>query len=147
MPSGFLLKQNWPSTCWNGPGYAPWRVSPMRNPGHGPIPGRWRYLKCPVLANASSSWKEVPAETFSLPIETIDSYIDTSYTDLEGAVELAAAAFPADTRKKIVLITDGNENKGDLLQGIRFASGNEIAVDVLPVSYEHKEEVIPSHKS
>ena len=33
-------------------------------------------------------------------------------TNLEGALKLAAASFPEDTAKRIVIVTDGNENLG-----------------------------------
>jgi len=77
-----------------------------------------------------------------LKIDRVHSLIGKGYTDLQRGLELATAAFPADMRKKIVLITDGNENKGDFLEGIKFAAGNGVVTDILPVSYEYAKEVL-----
>lgn len=78
----------------------------------------------------------------SLKIERLWSFVGKDFTDLQGAVELAAAALPADARKKIVLITDGNENKGNLLDGVRFAAANQVVTEILPVTYEYEREVV-----
>ena len=40
--------------------------------------------------------------------------VDTQATDLEEAVNIALAQMPEDSAKRIVLITDGNENEGSL---------------------------------
>jgi hypothetical protein len=44
----------------------------------------------------------------------LDEYagVDPGFTDIEGAVLLASRLFPEGFRKKIVLVTDGNENTG-----------------------------------
>ncbi len=86
-----------------------------------------------------------------LQVDKLHSFISSEFTDLQGAVELAAAVFPADARKKIVLLTDGNENKGDVIEGINFARAQGIVTDILPVQYSYPREVaidkvfIPEH--
>ncbi len=77
-----------------------------------------------------------------LSVDRVYSHVGRNQTDLQAALELAAAAFPAGARKKIVLLTDGNENKGDLLEGIEFATGSKVAVDILPVTYDYVDEVL-----
>jgi uncharacterized membrane protein/Mg-chelatase subunit ChlD len=63
-------------------------------------------------------------------------------TDLAAAVRIAMAIFPGDTAKRIVLISDGNENVGNLREAATVARGNEIPIDVLPIRYEHGREVV-----
>ncbi len=62
-------------------------------------------------------------------------------TNIAGAVRLAMAMFPADTTKRIVLLSDGNENLGDVLTEARRAQANGIPVDVVPLWYQHRNDV------
>lgn len=63
-------------------------------------------------------------------------------TDLAGAVRMALALFPHDTAKRVVLVTDGNNNVGDVLTEIETCSARGIGVDVLPMYYLHSREVL-----
>jgi hypothetical protein len=55
---------------------------------------------------------------------------DQYYTDLGGAIKLALASFPESTSKRIVLLSDGNENLGNVEDQIRLAKLNNVQVDV-----------------
>jgi len=72
----------------------------------------------------------------------VESLLDPEYTNLAGAVKLAEASFPEDAAKRIVLISDGNENLGDVVQQAVRASGSGIGIDVVPVSYPARAEVV-----
>ena len=71
-----------------------------------------------------------------------NSIVNEDYTDIEGAIRLASAAMPDTTRRKLVLMTDGNQNEGDLLEAVRSAAGEGIMTDILPISYDYKQEVL-----
>ena len=62
-------------------------------------------------------------------------------TDVAAAMRLALAMFPHDTSKRIVLLSDGNDNMGDLLAEARRAEADGVPVDVVPLHYEHRNEV------
>ena len=62
-------------------------------------------------------------------------------TDMAGGVRMAMALFPEDTAKRIVVISDGNNNVGDILGEVRRASANDVSVDVVPMSYLRNREV------
>lgn len=62
-------------------------------------------------------------------------------TNVASAVRLAMAMFPSDTAKRIVLMSDGNDNMGDLLTEARRARADGIPIDVVPLEYERKNEV------
>ena len=47
---------------------------------------------------------------------------DGNYTDIAAALKLALASFPEDTGRRIVLISDGNENLGNALEQARLAT-------------------------
>ncbi|MBX3353330.1 MAG: VWA domain-containing protein [Phycisphaeraceae bacterium] len=67
---------------------------------------------------------------------------DTGSTDLAAAVRLATAVLPEDAASRIVLITDGNETEGGLLSAVEAARAAGATVDVLPVRYDIRREVI-----
>ncbi len=62
-------------------------------------------------------------------------------TDVAGAVRLAMAMFPHDTAKRIVMISDGNDNMGDLLGEAQRAAADGVTIDVVPLWYELRREI------
>lgn len=54
-------------------------------------------------------------------------------TNLEAALRMARASFPDDTSKRVVLVTDGNENVGDALAEAQQLIDDGIGIDVIPV--------------
>ncbi len=63
-------------------------------------------------------------------------------TNPAAGLRLAMAAFPQGFARRIVLVTDGNQNAGDLKEEIETARANGVVVDVLPLQYEHDNEVL-----
>ena len=51
-----------------------------------------------------------------LRIDRIRSLVSPEYTDIASALRLALASFPEDAQRRVVLISDGNENRGDALK-------------------------------
>jgi uncharacterized membrane protein/Mg-chelatase subunit ChlD len=66
---------------------------------------------------------------------------DTERTDIASAIRLSMAMFPHDTAKRMVLMSDGNDNMGDVLTEARRAKADGIPIDVVPLRYEHRNEV------
>ncbi len=62
-------------------------------------------------------------------------------TNLESALKLAQASFPEDTAKRIVIVTDGNENLGDAASVAPSLASNGIGIDVVPVRLLARSEV------
>ncbi len=62
-------------------------------------------------------------------------------TNVAGAIRLAMAMFPHDTAKRIVLMTDGNDNMGDVLSEARRAKADGIVIDVVPLQHRATNEV------
>jgi uncharacterized membrane protein/secreted protein with Ig-like and vWFA domain len=63
----------------------------------------------------------------------IDAVLATSRTDIAAAIRLASAAFPESGQRRIVLVSDGNENLGNALDAALAARAAGIRVDVVPV--------------
>lgn len=74
--------------------------------------------------------------------ETIETLIDPDHTDLAAAMRLAQASFPDDAAKRIVIISDGSENLGDALEQARDVVDSGIGIDVVPVQYRARSEVL-----
>src|SRR5207244_336027 len=79
---------------------------------------------------------EIPPfdENMRIP-QTIETHFDTEYTNLEGAMKLAEASFPEDSAKRIVILSDGNQNIGDAQRQGRAMTEKGISIDVVPIRY------------
>ncbi|MFG0257953.1 MAG: hypothetical protein ACF8GE_08645 [Phycisphaerales bacterium JB043] len=62
-------------------------------------------------------------------------------TDLASSVRLAMAVTPEDAAARLLLVTDGNETIGSLLEAAELARSSSIPIDILPVRYSHDIEV------
>src|SRR5207302_747890 len=77
-----------------------------------------------------------------LKVMNIASVVSRDYTDLAGALRLALAAFPEDAQKRIVLLSDGNENLGSAAEEATAAASAGVQVDTVPITYEYQHEVM-----
>lgn len=77
-------------------------------------------------------------------LDTTTSFamVDGGHTDIASAIRAAIAAMPEAGRKRIVLMTDGNENDGAASSEAASAKAAGVRVDCLPVRYEHAREVM-----
>lgn len=71
----------------------------------------------------------------------LQSRLSRAHSDLAGAVGFAEAAFPPGFARRVVLISDGNETRGDLLTAARALKAAGVRLDVLPLRYASTEEV------
>ncbi|MBA4189075.1 MAG: hypothetical protein C0467_13840 [Planctomycetaceae bacterium] len=86
-----------------------------------------------------------PAAVDQLPIdERRAGPIDVEYTDIAAAMKLALAAFPEGAGRRVVLISDGNENLGRAAEQARLFQKQGVQIDVLPlaVGYRNTNEVL-----
>jgi len=84
--------------------------------------------------------EEIPA--FPLRIQKLLSEPDRSATDIGEALRLAMAALTGEHKKRIVLVSDGNETEGSAIEAARSAGAHRIPVDVAPVAYEYRNDAI-----
>jgi uncharacterized membrane protein len=78
----------------------------------------------------------------SLQVDRIHSELPPIRTDLAAALRLALAAFPEGTLKKIVLLSDGNENLGSALEEANLAASDDVLIDVVPLMAKYEKEVL-----
>ena len=60
----------------------------------------------------------------------------TDATNIASALKLAQASFPEDSAKRIVIVTDGNENLGDARTVARTLADDGIGIDVVPIELQ-----------
>jgi uncharacterized membrane protein len=65
--------------------------------------------------------------------EKIYAVVGSDRTDIAGAVRLGTAAFPETGQKRLVLLSDGNENMGDALNAVLSARPLGVTIDVIPL--------------
>ncbi|MFM9874333.1 MAG: VWA domain-containing protein [Fimbriimonadaceae bacterium] len=70
------------------------------------------------------------------PFSDVESVIDGSASDLAASLRLAMASFPSGKGRRIVVLSDGNETKGDALGAIESISAEGVAVDFVPLGLE-----------
>ena len=80
---------------------------------------------------------EVPPAPSEIRFLGVESSLDTDNTDLAGALKLAMGSFPEDSARRIVLISDGNQNRGNAFEQALQAKAQGIQIDVLPVNYNY----------
>lgn len=85
-----------------------------------------------VLVFGGDSALESGANTV-VDVQKIQAVINTERTDLASAIRLGTAAFPETGQRRMVLITDGNENVGDAMTAVLAAKPLGVSFDVVPV--------------
>jgi uncharacterized membrane protein len=81
-----------------------------------------------------------PSDVPNLNFTDVTSPIDGYYTDIGAAIKLALASFPEGTAKRIVLLSDGNENLGNAEEQARIAKTNDVQIDVVPLAAGQRNE-------
>ena len=77
------------------------------------------------------------------PLRRLEGMIGrTDATDLEAALNLAQASMPEDTARRIVVVTDGNENLGSARDTAGRLAAAGIGIDVVPVTTRATGEVV-----
>lgn len=84
-----------------------------------------------VVFGTQASIESLPNQAVDL--QKVQAVVGTDRTDLAAAVRLGTAAFPEIGQKRLVLLTDGNENAGDALSAVLAAKPLGVTVDVMPL--------------
>src|SRR6266850_156307 len=73
--------------------------------------------------------------------QKIEAVVGTERTDLAAAIRLGTAAFPETGQKRLVLMTDGNENVGDAMGAVLAAKNLGVSLDVVPLGVTRANDV------
>jgi uncharacterized membrane protein len=69
----------------------------------------------------------------ALKVEKIQAVVNTERTDIAAAIRLGTAGFPETGQKRLVLMSDGNENLGAAMDALAAARSLGVTLDVVPV--------------
>ena len=105
-----------------------------RGAGHEPRPGR------PHRLRQQPRLELPPSDAPRFKLTELPPARDGNYTDIAAALKLALASFPEDTGKRIVLISDGNENLGNAEEQARLAKSLGVQIDVVPLAAGQRNE-------
>jgi Mg-chelatase subunit ChlD len=84
---------------------------------------------------------EVPPIDQPWRLARIESELDPRFTNLESALKVATAAFPSDSAKRVVIISDGNENAGRAVPQAAALLDSGVGIDCVPIRYKRRGEV------
>ncbi len=95
-----------------------------------------------VSAGDATEVRGMPARGAAVP-EPDESLLaeQGGQTDLAAAVSVAMGLFPPGTTRRLVLVGDGNETRGDLRAAARDAALLDVVVDAVPVAGERRPDV------
>lgn len=87
---------------------------------------------------------EMPPTEYSRQRETpsVGSIIDREHSDIAAGIKLALGSFPPDAGKRIVLFSDGNQNRGNALAQAAIARRSKVSIDVVPIEYRYDNEIL-----
>ncbi len=97
-----------------------------------------------VVAFGEDAWLDRSSEEKNMKIDRIYSLPQKSRTNIASGIQLSMAAFPEEAGKQIVILTDGNENSGNVLAQTEIAATNDIKISVIPLKRSNSDEVLLS---
>jgi uncharacterized membrane protein len=77
----------------------------------------------------------------AVDVQKINAVVPTERTDLGAAIRLGTAAFPETGQKRLIVMSDGNENLGDAMAAVLAARPLGVTVDVIPLGVERGNDV------
>jgi len=90
--------------------------------------------------NSTATIEAMPSVRPSLDVRAIREA--GNGTDIAAAIQLALATFGRDAMHRLVLVSDGNYNTGDLDAAIDAATAAGVPIDVVPAHYDVNNEVL-----
>ncbi|NND99548.1 MAG: VWA domain-containing protein [Pirellulaceae bacterium] len=86
---------------------------------------------------------EIPPFDDDIHLRRLEGLLDRpDATNMESALNLAQASMPEDTARRIVIVTDGNENLGHARKLAARIAASGIGIDVVPVLLDAKAELL-----
>ncbi len=84
-----------------------------------------------LVFGADAAIESSPA--LQIDLREVQAVIGNERTDIGAAIRLGTAAFPENGQRRLVLVSDGNENIGDSMAAISAALPLGVSLDVIPI--------------
>ncbi|OYP35042.1 VWA domain-containing protein [Rhodopirellula sp. MGV] len=99
--------------------------------------------KAGIIVFGRDASVEIPPFDDEIRLRRLESLMERGdATNLESALNLAQATMPEDTSRRVVVVTDGNENLGQARKLVARVAAAGIGIDVVPVLLDAKSEVL-----
>jgi uncharacterized membrane protein len=85
---------------------------------------------------------EIPPLDGPWQLSKIESVVDPRFSNLEAALAMAEASFPPDSAKRVVIVSDGNQNVGEVSAQAERMLQSGTGIDVVPIRYQRRGEVV-----
>jgi uncharacterized membrane protein len=79
-------------------------------------------------------------EAGNFELAAVQSRLSRAHSNLAGAASFSESTFPPGFARRIVLISDGNETRGDLLTAARALKAAGVQLDVVPLKFASEQE-------
>ncbi len=93
-----------------------------------------------ISFEGQSNIEQLP--TRGVLIDRVTPPVEPDRTDLSQAIQLALATLPEETAKRIVVLSDGNENAGDAAKAAAEVASIGVGIDVVPLEHQHADDVM-----
>ena len=93
-----------------------------------------------IVATGQSSVVEQPPAPLT-GFQQFESVVNPDYTNLESGLALGGALLPSSDRRRVVLLSDGQENLGDAVNEAQLLQSEGVRVDTVAVSTQAGPEV------
>ncbi len=93
-----------------------------------------------IIAFGSEANIDLTANS-ALPDEKVTAVVGTERTDIAAAIQLGTAGFPETGQKRLVLMSDGNENIGNAMTALLTARDLGVTMDVVPLGVNRGNDV------
>lgn len=97
--------------------------------------------KAALIVFGTNAYIDLPLQP-RMKISEITSIPERNFTDISRAIRLALASFPEHTQKKIMVLTDGNENLGNALSEALIAKSNNVRIFCKKINQAPEVEVL-----
>lgn len=93
-----------------------------------------------IAADGEPAIEQLPQG--KLAIDRLSEPVNPDQTNLAAALRMGMALFPPDRARRLVLVSDGNENVGAALEEAEQFRAANVPIDVVPIRYQHAAEVV-----
>lgn len=83
-----------------------------------------------------------PEDIRPLDPARVGSLLDRGQSDVAAALRTAGASFPPEAARRVILVTDGNETRGDAAAAVRDLVASGVEVLVYPLRFRRLHEVL-----
>lgn len=74
-------------------------------------------------------------------LDNLQSNPTSGYTNIAEAVRLGTALLPSDSQRRLVLLSDGNQNVDDVRNAAKIAAANGVQIDIVPINVQSGHDV------